>query len=61
MNKKVYLFYEEGTLYSTLLLSDEQAAVFKYIENLGYNISLEKADDSPPYEIDPKEWLKKNS
>ena len=35
-NKKVYLFYEEGTLYSTLLLSDEQAAVFKYIENLGY-------------------------
>ena len=57
-NKTVYLFYEEGTLYSTLLLTDEQAAVFKYIESLGYNISLEKVDDSPPYEIDPEEWLK---
>ena len=56
--KILYQFYEEGTLHSTLLLTDDQAAVFKFIESLGYNISLEKADDFPPYEIDPKEWLK---
>ena len=43
----------------TLLLTDEQAAVFKYIEDRGYNIKITKLGAEAPYEIDPEVWLNK--
>ncbi len=58
-DKKLYAYYEEGRSMGTLLLTDDQAAVFKYIEDRGYDIKITKLDTEAPYEIDPGVWLNK--
>ena len=58
-DKKLYAYYEEDHSMGTLLLTDEQAAVFKYIEDRGYNIKITKLGAEAPYEIDPEVWLNK--
>ena len=58
-NKYLYIYKEERYAhYHTLLLTDEQAAVFKWFQNQGYDFEFEKIDNEPPDEIDTEELIK---
>ena len=59
-NKSLYLYKEpyECASYQTLLLTDEQAAVFKWFQNQDYDFEFEKIDNEPPDEIDTEELIK---
>ena len=58
-NKSLYRYKEEYYAhYQTLLLTDEQAAVFKWFQNQGYDFEFEKIDNEAPDEIDTEELIK---
>ena len=58
-NKSLYIYKEEYYAhYQTLLLTDEQAAVFKWFQNEGYGFEFEKIDNEPPGEIDTEELIR---
>ena len=59
-NKSLYIYKEEcySPHYHTLLLTDEQAAVFKWFQNQCYDFEFEKIDNEPPHEIDTEELIR---
>lgn len=58
-NKKaLYRFYNDCSYVKTLLLTDDQAAVFYWLENLGVPIILEPDDVREPEEIRPEDLMK---
>lgn len=51
-NESLYLYKDgEYGAYQTLLLTDEQASVFKWLENQGYDFVFEKLDNAHQDEI----------
>jgi mannose/fructose/N-acetylgalactosamine-specific phosphotransferase system component IIB len=56
-SKKVYMFFEDGKLMQTLFLSEEQAAVFKWLKNYGYELDIQQIDEESPEEIIPEKWI----
>jgi mannose/fructose/N-acetylgalactosamine-specific phosphotransferase system component IIB len=54
--KKVYMYIEEREPVQTLYLTDEQAAVFKWIKEQGYEIDVRRIDGKPPEEIVADEY-----
>ena len=57
--KRVYTLMEEGEFGGTLLLTDDQAAVFAWLHSRGYEIYIKKMDDSQPESINASDWLNK--
>ena len=57
-NKALYRFYNDGQYVKVLLLTDDQAAVFYWLENLGVPIILEPDDVREPEEIKPEDVMK---
>jgi hypothetical protein len=60
--KKVYMYIEEREPVQTLYLTDEQAAVFKWLGERGYDIDVKRIDEQSPEEIIADEynfWLGK--
>lgn len=55
--KKTYMFDDDGDK-QTLLLTDDQAAVFVWLQDRGYNFSLTNIDVAAPEEINPEDWIK---
>ena len=59
--KDLYRFYNDGQYVKILLLTDDQAAVFYWLENLGVPIILEPNDGREPEEIRPEDLMKKEN
>ena len=59
--KALYRFYNDGQYVKILLLTDDQAAVFYWLENLGVTIILEPNDGREPEEIRPEDLMKKEN
>ena len=49
--KRVYMYIEEREPVRTLYLTDEQAAVFKWLGERGYDIDIKRIDEQSPEEI----------
>lgn len=56
--KSLYRFYNDGQYVKTLLLTDDQAAVFYWLEDLEIPIILEPDDVREPEEIKPEDLMK---
>lgn len=54
--KKVYMYIEEREPVQTLYLTDDQAAVFKWIRERGYEVDVKLIDGLPPEEIVSSEY-----
>ena len=54
--KKVYMYIEDTDPVQTLYLTDEQAAVFKWLGERGYDINVKRIDEQPPEEIVADEY-----
>lgn len=57
--KALYRFYNDCKYVKTLLLTDDQAAVFYWLENLGVQIIIEPVRE--PEEIRPEDLMKKEN
>lgn len=57
--KALYRFYNDCKYVKTLFLTDDQAAVFYWLENLGVQIIIEP--EREPEEIRPEDLMKKEN
>lgn len=54
--KAVYMFIEDGVIMSTLYITEEQAAVFKWLGERGHEIDVRRIDEKSPEEIVADEY-----
>lgn len=54
--KAVYMFIEDGVIMSTLYITEEQAAVFKWLRERGHEIDVRRIDEKSPEEIVADEY-----
>lgn len=57
--KALYRFHSDCSCVKNLLLTDDQAAVFYWLENLGVQIAIEP--EREPEEIRPEDLMKKEN
>jgi len=56
MEKKLYLFEEDGEKISILLTEEQAAVIYWLIEDRDYEFKLTKMDDFKPIEITADKW-----
>ena len=50
------MFIEDGVIMSTLYITEEQAAVFKWLRERGHEIDVKRIDEKSPEEIVADEY-----
>jgi hypothetical protein len=57
MNKKrLYVLNTEDGPTGTLFITDDQAAVFRWLADKGYDLRLDQVDEDMPEEISAEYW-----